>query len=256
MPDYKKKFKTKVFKDSNSPVWNEKFVFEKLKLEDLRSNRVVELTVWDLLKNTKHYDFIGGLRLGPPPQHEKLLHFMDSNDTELSHYMSVIDTPGQCVERTHRLRDHMDPRPVTVVTSKPSYNQTTASKEVVTSDVNVTMTTETVTIPYSAVTTSQVPTEPQHQSMPITTTLMSQPSIAISEDTPITTTLISQPSITISEDTPIVVSPSHHSDERSSTSPMRSEKVKFGDDNGDDNEGYDDDDMRTPSHKVIPHCIT
>ena len=55
LPDYKKKFKTKVIKDTTNPVWNEKFVFEKLKLDDLRSNRVVELTVWDLVKDTRFH---------------------------------------------------------------------------------------------------------------------------------------------------------------------------------------------------------
>ena len=119
LPDYKKKFKTKVFKDSTTPQWNEKFVFEKLKLEDLRSNRVIELTVWDLVKS-KQYDFIGGLRIGPRPHHDTHLPYMDSSDTELSHWMSVIDTPGHAVEKVHTLRHNMDPRTVTIATSEPS----------------------------------------------------------------------------------------------------------------------------------------
>lgn len=128
LPDYKKKFKTKVMRDTTNPVWNERFVFEKVKLEDLRSNRVLELTVWDLLKNTKHYDFIGGLRIGPRPHHDKQLPYMDSYDAELSHWMSVVDTPGNSVELLHTLRHNMDPRSVTLATSEPFKEETNQSE--------------------------------------------------------------------------------------------------------------------------------
>ncbi|XP_065908463.1 uncharacterized protein [Dysidea avara] len=113
LPDYRKKFKTKVLKDSSNPEWNEQFVFDHLKLEDLRKNRVIELTVWNSTKNTKHYDFIGGLRLGPRPHHKKQLSYMDSSENELSHWMSVVNTPGECVI-THTLRHNMNPLPVTL----------------------------------------------------------------------------------------------------------------------------------------------
>ena len=139
LPDYKKKFKTKVIKDTTNPVWNEKFVFEKLKLDDLRSNRVVELTVWDLVKNTKQYDFIGGLRLGPRPHHDKLLPYMDSSDNELTQWMSVIDTSSQSVEQLHTLRHNMDPRTITIATSEPLKqqvaNETSNNEEVMSYDV-------------------------------------------------------------------------------------------------------------------------
>ena len=109
LPDYGKKFKTKVLKDSSGPEWNEQFVFDHLKLEDLCKNRVIELTVWNLTNNTKHYDFIGGLRLGPHPHHKKQLSYMDSSENELSHWMSVVNTPGECAEQLHTLRHNMDP---------------------------------------------------------------------------------------------------------------------------------------------------
>ncbi|XP_065907812.1 synaptotagmin-like protein 5 [Dysidea avara] len=109
LPDYRKKFKTKVLKDNSNPEWNEQFVFDHIKLEDLRENRVIELTVWNSTKNTKHYDFIGGLRLGPHPHHKKQLIYMDSSENELSHWMSIVNTPGECVEQLHTLRHNMDP---------------------------------------------------------------------------------------------------------------------------------------------------
>ena len=102
-------------KDSSTdPEWNEQFLFDHLKLEDLCKNRVLELTVWNSTKNSKHYDFIGGLRLGPSPHHKKQLSYMDSSESELSHWMSVINTPGECVEQLHTLRHNMDPLPVTL----------------------------------------------------------------------------------------------------------------------------------------------
>ena len=103
-----------MLKDSSDPEWNEQFVFDHLKLEDLRKNRVIELTVWNSTKNTKHYDFIGGLRLGPRPHHKKQLSYMDSSENELSHWMSAVNTPGECVEQLHTLRHKMDPLPVTL----------------------------------------------------------------------------------------------------------------------------------------------
>ena len=98
-----------MLKDSSDPEWNEQFVFDHLKLEDLRKNRVIELTVWNSTKYTKHYDFIGGVRLGPRPHHKKQLSYMDSSENELSHWMSVVNTPGECVEQLHTLRHNMDP---------------------------------------------------------------------------------------------------------------------------------------------------
>jgi len=107
-----------VLKDSSDPEWNEKFVFDHVKLEDLRKNRVIELTVWNSTKNTKYYDFIGGIRLGPRAYHKQQLSYMDSSENELSHWMSVINTPGECVEQLHTLRHNMDPLPVTLSTDE------------------------------------------------------------------------------------------------------------------------------------------
>ena len=236
LPDDKKKFKTRVFRDSTNPVWNEQFVFEKLKLSDLRSNSVVELTVWDLLKNTKHYDFIGGLRLGPRPHHEKQLQYMDSSDTELSHWMSVMDTPDHCVEQLHTLRHTMDPRPVTLATNEPTKvtNQTTAIEEIITGDMTATGEAITVAMTTTSNVTSQQEVIRSHDPLPQ------------HEPTPVTATMVTQPNISITtEDTHPEVRIGYHGKEES---PVRTEKVKFDDDD-------DHSSNTTPSHQVIilPH---
>ena len=112
-----------MLKDSSDPEWNEQFVFDHLKLEDLCKNRVIELTVWNSTNNTKHYDFIGGLRLGPRPNHKKQLSYMDSSGNELSHWMSVVNTPGKCVEQLHTLRHNMDPLPMGVTSQQEVTSQ-------------------------------------------------------------------------------------------------------------------------------------
>lgn len=213
-------------------MWNEKFVFEKLKLEDLRSNRVVELTVWDLTKN-KQYDFIGGLRIGPRPHHDNPLPYMDSSDTELTHWMSVMDVPGQSIEQLHTLRHNMDPRTVTIATSDPSKeevtNETSVNEEV--PSYNVTMTSQDVIgshdpVPGYDVTMGSHDPEPQYEPIPVTHVAM-----------------VTQPSITVSTEgspTPDVKA-SHHGNEHS---PLRTEKLKF--------HNEDDDHSSTPSHQVIP----
>ena len=174
LPDYKKKFKTKVFKDSTNPQWNDTFVFEKLKLEDLRSNRVIELTVWDLVKS-KQYDFIGGLRIGPRPRHDINAPYMDSSDTELSHWMAIIDTPGQSVERSHTLRQNMNPRTITIATSEPSgevANQSGANEEVTAQNI--------VTIGNTTLQDDVTVTGPRESSpVPHVAMAIQQPSIAI-----------------------------------------------------------------------------
>ena len=103
-----------MFKDNHNPVWNERFVLDGLKLDDLHNSSVVEVTVWDSPKSSKKEKLIGCLRLGPRPQHEKQLSYMDSSENELTHWMSVINTPGERVEQLHTLRHTLDPLPVTL----------------------------------------------------------------------------------------------------------------------------------------------
>ena len=217
LPDYKKKFKTKVFKDSTSPQWNEKFIFEKLKLEELRSSRVVELTVWDLVKN-KQYDFIGGLRIGPRPRHDTNMPYMDSSETELVHWMEILNTPGKCVDESHKLRQNMNPRTVTIATSEPSgevNNETGGNEEVTTNQTIVTVGSTTLQDDVMAT----IPNE----SSPL------PPAAMVTE----------QPSITINANrTP---SPDTRAGNRGNEySPVRMQRLPD-----------DDDTASTPSHQVI-----
>ena len=100
-----------MLKDNHNPVWKERFTFEHLTLDELQHERVLEVTVWDAHKHTKHYDFIGGLRLGPRSEHPSSeQNYMDSSDTELSHWMTVVDTPGDRVMQLHSLRHSMSPQ--------------------------------------------------------------------------------------------------------------------------------------------------
>ena len=58
------KKKTTVVKNSLNPVWNEEFEYKLVNLKELKTTRVLEVTVWDYDRRGSN-DFIGGLRLGP-----------------------------------------------------------------------------------------------------------------------------------------------------------------------------------------------
>ena len=110
------KRKTGVIKNNLSPVWEERFTFEKLTLEELSKERALEVTVWDFTKGAGN-DFIGGVRLGPPPGRDtKHKEWMDAIGDEVSHWESVLASPGQWVEQWHTLRPSMDPRKVSYET--------------------------------------------------------------------------------------------------------------------------------------------
>ena len=55
---------------------------------------------------------------------------MDSSENELSHWMSVVNTPGQCVEQLHTLRHSMDPQPIGV-TSQQEVTEQNSFKTVI-----------------------------------------------------------------------------------------------------------------------------
>ena len=106
------KRKTSVVKNSSNPVYEESFTFEKVDLDELASARVLEVTVWDLTKGSSN-EFIGGLRLGPPPSSGvKHKEWMDSIGEEVGHWESVMARPGEWVEVWHTLRTTMDYRSV------------------------------------------------------------------------------------------------------------------------------------------------
>lgn len=97
------KKKTCIVKNSLCPVWNEDFEYRYLNLKELKTERVLEVTVWDFDRRGSN-DFIGGLRLGPSSKNKE---WMDSIDEELGHWEEVLAHPGEWVERWHTLRSSM-----------------------------------------------------------------------------------------------------------------------------------------------------
>ncbi len=104
------KRKTGVIKNNNNPVWDEKYTYEKLSLDDLTSRRVLEVAVWDYSKNSSS-EFIGGLRLGPGPADVPSRNeWMDSIGDEVKHWDEAVAKTGEWVQYSHTLRSTMDYR--------------------------------------------------------------------------------------------------------------------------------------------------
>ncbi|CAI8048698.1 Synaptotagmin-like protein 5 [Geodia barretti] len=105
------KRKVGVIKNQSDPVWEEIVTYEKVVLEEIAKERVLEVTVWDWDK--KGSSFIGGLRIGPLPDGSSRNHdWMDSIGDEVSHWEMVLAHPGEWAEQWHTLRTTMDPRNV------------------------------------------------------------------------------------------------------------------------------------------------
>lgn len=110
----KGKRKTAVVKNNLNPTWGEEFAYDKLSDDDLSSARVLEVTLWDYDRGSTN-DFVGGLRLGPAPQHLKVhKEWMDSDKEEVGHWEEMLARSGEWVERWHFLRASMDPRPIDI----------------------------------------------------------------------------------------------------------------------------------------------
>jgi len=63
---YGNKKKTKVVENSLNPEWQEDITFNYLSLQELRSERALEVTVWDNDRRGTN-EFIGCIRIGPNP---------------------------------------------------------------------------------------------------------------------------------------------------------------------------------------------
>ncbi len=108
------KRKTGVIKNNLNPVWGTTFSYEKVSLEHLSTERVLEVVVWDFNKGASS-DFIGGLRLGPAPGRSgKSKEWIDSIGEEVSHWEEALSRPGEWVEQWHTLRTTMDYRSVSL----------------------------------------------------------------------------------------------------------------------------------------------
>ena len=112
------KRKTGVIKNNLNPVWEERFTYEDVSLEELSRERVLEVSVWNYDKSGNR--FIGGLRLGPAPgSAEKHKDWMDSIGDEVTQWEDTLAHPGKWVEQWHTLRTSLDPRSVDL--QPPSY---------------------------------------------------------------------------------------------------------------------------------------
>jgi hypothetical protein len=108
----KGKRKTGVIKNNLNPVWEERFTYEKVALEELSKERVLEACVCH--NDPKGNNIvIGGVRLGSAPSTaSKHKEWMDSIGDEVSHWEAMLTHPGEWVDRWHTLRHSMDPRSV------------------------------------------------------------------------------------------------------------------------------------------------
>lgn len=107
------KRKTGVIKDNLNPVWEEKFTFENVRLEELAQERVLEVSVWN--HNKDGNVFIGGLRIGPIPRPAaaaKREDWMDCIGEEVTHWEAMLASPGVWMEHWHTLRTTLNPRNV------------------------------------------------------------------------------------------------------------------------------------------------
>ena len=104
------KKKTSVISHSLDPVWEEEIVYSMLPLDELETNRVLELTIWDHDRRGINA-FIGGLRIGPDPiVAGNPAEWMDATADESSHWEAMLSHPGEWVEQWHELRPSMDPQ--------------------------------------------------------------------------------------------------------------------------------------------------
>ena len=117
------KRKTGIIKNSVNPVWEEKFTFEDVDLNELSCERVLEISVWNY-DNSSH-TFIGGLRLGPAPgSAAKHKDWKDSIGDEVTHWEDMLANPGEWVEQWHTLRTTLNPRSIDLQVPTPAESPT------------------------------------------------------------------------------------------------------------------------------------
>ena len=106
--------KTAIVKTSSKPSWKEKFLFERLTLEEIARERVLELTVCDSNRDGDSYT-IGGLHIGPTPSgSSQNKEWMDSTPDEASHWEAMLARPGEWCEQWHTLRRSIEPRGIDI----------------------------------------------------------------------------------------------------------------------------------------------
>ena len=105
---YGSKKKTKVVEKNLNPEWQEEITYKFLSLSELRSERALEMTLWDNDRRGTN-EFLGCVRIGPNPKRVRTpKDWMDSTGEEVSHWEAMLTRPGEWVERWHTLRPSTD----------------------------------------------------------------------------------------------------------------------------------------------------
>ena len=105
---YGSKKKTKVVEKSLNPEWQEEITYKFLSLSELRSERALEMTLWDNDRRGTN-EFLGCVRIGPNPKRVRTpKDWMDSTGEEISHWEAMLTRPGEWVEKWHTLRASTD----------------------------------------------------------------------------------------------------------------------------------------------------
>ena len=105
---YGSKKKTKVVEKSLNPEWQEEITYKFLSLSELRSERALEMTLWDNDRRGTN-EFLGCVRIGPNPKRVRTpKDWMDSTGEEISHWEAMLTRPGEWVEKWHTLRPSTD----------------------------------------------------------------------------------------------------------------------------------------------------
>ena len=177
----KGKRKTNVVKNNPNPVWEERFTYEKVTLEELSKERVLEACVCHNDPKGNNV-VIGGVRLGSAPSGTTSKHkeWMDSIGEEVSHWEAMLTHPGEWVDRWHTLRHTMEPRSVDLSIppsgSIPSLQQPSHKEVEVTTRVEVQSTKMEVTTPPASLQASPSIQEVIAKELPSVKSLASQTS--------------------------------------------------------------------------------
>ena len=130
--------KTEVVLNTLNPVWDEEFLYKAVYYDDLRTERVLELTVWDMDRRGTN-SFMGCIRLGPNPltvDNPQEVEWMDSSGDEVTHWEEMLANPGEWVERWHALRPSTLWKDLVKTKRQPPEGSTNEGLEVVHSNLN------------------------------------------------------------------------------------------------------------------------
>ena len=99
--------KTDVKRNDLNPVWKEEFTYEGIIFGELRTVRVLEVTVMDCNMLSEDV-FVGCLRLGSYHVEKEDQKWMDSSVEESGHWEEMLKEPGEWVEYWHSLRPYVN----------------------------------------------------------------------------------------------------------------------------------------------------